>query len=161
MPFHHVPIATETVEYNGGSIEVRGIAVADMMAAVRIHGPVMAMIFAKVQDRSDLGLDQESFQRVMGDVMKEAPEVVAAIIALAADEYNDTGVDLAGKFPAPVQIECAMAIFRMTFESESMLEKLVESVIEMMAGISGALNKVQLPGSIAGIGDIAAARTFS
>ena len=91
MPFHNVTIATETVEYNGGSIEVRGIAVADMMAAVRIHGPVMAMIFAKVQDRSDLGLDQESFQRVMGDVMKEAPEVVAAIIALAADEYNDAG----------------------------------------------------------------------
>jgi hypothetical protein len=161
MPFVNVTIATEAVEYNGGTIEVRGVSVADMMAAVRVHGPVMAMIFAKVQDRSDLGLDAESFQRVMGEVMQEAPEVVAAIIALAADEYNEAGLDMAGKFPAPVQIELAMAIFRMTFESESMLEKLVESVIEMMAGISGTLNKVTLPGSIAGIGDIAAARTYS
>lgn len=157
MPFNNITIATAVVPYNGGSIELRGVSVADLIAAVRIHGPVLAMLFAKLQEREDLSLDEASFRKVVSDLTREAPEVVAAVIALAADEYTPENVAISSKLPASVQTQCLLAIFKMTFESESMLEKLVESVIEVMAGISRTLNQAQIPDSMRGIGAFDAA----
>ena len=157
MGFKNITIASKVIEYNGGTIEVRGVSVADLIAAVRVHGPVLAMLFAKVQERGDMGLDEDSIKRAMADIMAEAPEVVAAVIALAADEYGPETVLLASKLPASIQLECLIAIFYMTFESESMMEKLVESVVKLMAGISQTLNNAKVPVSLDGIGDFVAA----
>lgn len=161
MPIKNVQIATETIPFTNrdgseGSISVRGITVADLMQAAHKYGPQLVLVFGKVmKDRASL--EEADVRQTIWEVSTEFPDVLAACLAMAADEYNETGVNLMRRLPMDKQAEVLRAVFTLSFSSEGSLEKLLALAVETMAEIRLAMEKVMLPTSTSGIGESAAA----
>ena len=80
------------------------------------------------------------------------PDLVAAVIALAADDYEPDTIAVARKLNFQYQLEALEAIFHNTFQSEAELKKFMESIIRMLSGASGLVKQMRLPLSEAGFG---------
>jgi L-fucose mutarotase/ribose pyranase (RbsD/FucU family) len=136
-----------------GVFSVRGISVDDITLAAIEHGPQIALLFARLQSEdAEMAQDIRSIILTLG---REFPDLIAAIISLAADDYSPESVRIARELPFPKQAEAVEAIFRNTFTSEADVKKLVESLARMIVGVSGALTEVRLSASEIGIGDFA------
>lgn len=142
-------IPTRTIDFRGQNFEVRGIAMPDVMMAVKDYGPQLATLFAKVQSGE---LETTDVRGAVVELAQELPDVIAAIIALAADAYTPERVAVFRKLPVPVQAEAIEAVFHETFASEADVKKLMESLNRMLAAGSGALAMMNAPASTSGTG---------
>lgn len=138
MGLRDVIISKTTVNYREQSFDLRGISATDVMLAAQDYGPQMALAFAKVTAGDAI----DDTQALILDVVKELPELVAAVIAMAADDYDPKVVKIAKSLPFNTQVECVEAIFSETFYNEAEVKKLIESLTRMIAAISGALTDV-------------------
>lgn len=138
-------LPTETVSTPGGPLTVRGVALADVTALVSHHGPALAGLFKDVIKGKDITLSVEGVTALGMDALKTAPELVAELIALAADEGDLESIRIAAKLPIPVQVEAVEKIARLTFAMEGGLGKLVETVIRIAQGTSGAIGELNQP----------------
>lgn len=150
MPLKNISIPYRAVKVGDGEISVRGISLSDLMTIVNVYGPQASMAFSRIQ-RGD-SLESSDVRVLIGTLAQEFPDMFAAAIALAADEYDAETIDMLKKVPFHKQIEVIEAIFSLTFTSEGEIKKLLESLSEMLAEVSGALMTVRLPSSI-GIGE--------
>jgi hypothetical protein len=89
------------------------------------------------------------------------PEVAAAVIALASDDYAPETVAVAKQLPFNTQVELVEAIFHETFHSEADVKKLIASLTKMITAASGALTEIGPQISLDGIGGLDAQRPFS
>lgn len=158
MPITNVQIATAVIPFKNkdgtdGTIEVRGITVADLMQAAHKYGPQLVMVFSKItKDAESLATDKD-VRTAIWEVTTEFPDLLAAVLAMAADEYNDAGIKIMRRLPLDVQAEVLRNVFTLSLSSEGSLEKLVALVVEWMADIRGAMETVTLdPTSTTGIG---------
>jgi len=149
MGLRDITIHSTTIKYREQDITVRGISGSDLMIAAQDYGPEMALIFGKVTDGTFEGDTKKAIMTFVSDL----PEVVAAAIALASDEYDPEMVALAAKLPTPVQIELIEAIFHETFYSEAEVKKLIESLRRMITAVSGVLTEVAPLSSMNGTGE--------
>ena len=144
----HIP--TTTIDVPGGSFAVRGLSLKDITCLVSEHGPAAALVFGKVVNGDRIELtDVKSF---ISSVMPQAPSLIAAAIALAAEEYDEEGIRQAGRLTFQKQIEALEAIFHNTFASEAELKKFVESIVKLLAGATQAVQQMRLPLSELGYG---------
>lgn len=162
MPIKNVKIATDVVPYKNkdgseGSIEVRGITVSDVMQAAHKYGPQLILVFGKLKSDGSESLQDKDVRSLIWEVSTEMPDVLAAILAMAADEYNDAGVEIMRKLPLDKQAEVLTAVFSLSFASEGSLEKLVALMVEWMGQVRQAMETVTGRTSLTGIGDSAAA----
>lgn len=134
------------------SFEVRAVSTNDLMALVSEHGATLALVFSKLSNSESGAVTGDSVRDLIFDVAREFPDIAAAIIALAADEYTEDGMNFARDIPFTVQVEAIEAVFGLTFASEGSLKKLLESLTKMIVGVSGTLAKAELPSQI-GTGD--------
>lgn len=131
-------IIRASVDYRGQPIELRGLTAEDVIRAAHDFGPQLALLFGKIST-GDMVADGD-VKKTIAHLSTEFPGVIAACIALAADDYP-SGVENARKLPVAVQIECVEAVFNETFYSEAELEKFMESLSRLMEAGSGALTK--------------------
>lgn len=150
MGLRNITIQRTTVTYNGEPIAVRGLSASDIMTAARDYAPQMALAFNEVVSNGQIG-DMKSAIMKVAD---EFPELVAAAIALASDEYDDESVKTAGQLPFPTQLELVEGIFNETFTSEAEVKKLIESLTRMMLAASGALTEINGSDLLTGIGEL-------
>lgn len=141
---------------DGQSFDVRGLAAMDVMALVHTHGKALSLAFGKIM-ASGKGepISEELVRKMLASVGSDAPELLAAIIALASDAYDEQGIQLAGQLPFLTQVQAGMAIFNLSFTSETEVKKLVESLAGAITMIAANLT-TPLP-SLAGISESAAA----
>ena len=149
MGLRDIQIHRTTVMYREQPIEVRGICAADLMVAAQDYGPEIALIFGKVTS-GDFDGDIKKAMMAFG---REVPNVVGAVIALAADDYDPEMVETAAKLPFNVQTELVEAIFNETFYSEADVKKLIESLTRMIAAVSGVLAETMPSNLVTGIGE--------
>lgn len=164
MPITNVYIPTETITFKNkdgsdGSIEVRGITVADVMQAAHKYGPQLVATFGKVWSSGGKSLQEAEVRNLIWEVSTEFPDVLAAVLAMAADEYNAAGITLMRRLPMDKQAEVVRAVFGLSFASEGSLEKLVALVVEWLGEVRKAMEAVTLAPqtSSTGIGASAAA----
>jgi hypothetical protein len=162
VPITNVMISTESIEHTNqdgskGCIEVRGIAVADLMQAAHKYGPQLVLAFSKLQSNGSDSLQDKDVRTLIWEVSTEIPDVLAAVLAMAADEYNAAGVELMRKLPLDKQAEVMTAVFSLSFASEGSLEKLVALMVEWMGQVRQAMGAVTRQTSTTGTGDFAAA----
>lgn len=151
MGLRNIKIHTTTVMYRDEPIEVRGISASDLFMAAQDYGPQIALLFGKFTS-GDMDAD---FKKHIGMFMKEAPELLGAVIAIATDDYCPEAIEIAKKLPGSVQVELVEAIFNETFYSEAEVKKLMESLSRMIQATSGVLKEVSLPpGSLGSIGEL-------
>lgn len=155
MGLRNIVIARHRIDLGDGqSFEVRGISLFDIMSVLNDYGPQMALMFGKImaQKAENGGLDNATVRKVIADVSGEFPDVLAAAIALASDDYTPATVEIAKQLPMMHQIAAIEAIFSLTFKSEGDIKKLIESLTEMMVAATGTLKAAMLSPLPNGIG---------
>lgn len=153
MGLRNIVIHRQTVQVDEGqSFEVRGISLFDIMRVLGDYGPQMALAFGKITAREPgTRLDNAEVRERISALAKEFPDLLAAAIALASDDYSKDAMTIAKQLPMAAQIAAVEAIFALTFRSEAEVGKLVESLVRAMASTTEALNTTDLT-SLRGIG---------
>ncbi|PZQ95195.1 MAG: hypothetical protein DI533_20300 [Cereibacter sphaeroides] len=115
----------------------------------------MAKVFGDVIAQAKAGkkttFTNADTMEAIRQIVPQVPEVAIALIAMAADDYTNEGIEAAGRLPMGVQIEAMQKTFEVTFESDAELKKLGESLLTSIAQMTGSLKKMQLPLSELGI----------
>ena len=155
MGLRNIVIARRRIDLGDNqAFEVRGISLFDIMSVLNEYGPQMALMFGKVmaQKAEKGGLDNAAVRKAISDVSGEFPDVLAAVIALASDDYTPETIEIAKQLPMMSQIAAVEAIFALTFKSEGDVKKLIESLTEMMVAATGTLKTAMLSPLPNGIG---------
>lgn len=129
-------IFTETVPFRGGSVTVRGLALDDI--TVLLHNKLadlddlMALYGDHVDDRVAI---TATAQYAIG-LVRRSPDLVATIIALAADEPEMES--RARRLPLPVQVNIIERIVELTFVEAGGVKKFVESLMQLLTKVRPA-----------------------
>ena len=155
MRLRDIVIQTTTIPVGETtSFEVRGISMNDLMVAASDYGPQLGVVFGKLQSGE---IETDDDRSTIMRLSREFPDLLAAIICLAADDYAPEMVAKMRRAPVTVTVDAVEAIFKLTFASEADIKKLMESLTRMIVAGSGALKAASGPTSGTGIGASAAA----
>lgn len=113
---------------------VRALGLTDVGNLIESHLHDLDTLFDRVAAGGDV------FAPGVGDnimlmLVKDAPEIAAHIIAMAADEPG--AVVQAGTLPMPVQLEALVKIFNLTFTDYGGPKKFFETVMSLYAKAKG------------------------
>lgn len=123
----------ETVEFKGGSLSVRGLSLDDVTTLLRHHLDDLDAILEMYARDVDPNFASAATAQYAIKLVREAPGLVANIIALANDQPDYA--DNARRLPLPVQIELLKAIGRLTFEEVGGAKKFFESLATLMGSM--------------------------
>lgn len=144
MKLSRIPILRETIDVREEvDFQVRGINISDLMSLMQSHAPVAMVLWRKLQE-DDKELMTSDVRNVFSEVAAEFPDLVAAIIAMAADDNSVDGRTIARQLPADVQSLALEAIFRLSFQSESTLEKLASLAAKAIQGAMRVVESARL-----------------
>lgn len=124
MALSDIVIPTQTIEYRGVKFVVHGVTANDVMRmmfdAEKDVGRALDA-FEKAQ-----GADSADASRMIALLLREVPELVARLIASAADEPTAWPTVL--RLPVSVQAEALSAVWNLTFEEPDSVKKFVASL---------------------------------
>ena len=151
MGIRDIVILTDTVKVDEKvSFEVRGLSLNDLMLVAFDYGPQISTVFAKMQAGD---FDTADLRGAVLDASREFPDLLAALICMAADDYEPEIVQRIKKVQAHVTADAIEKVFTLTFRSEADVKKLVESLTRMFVAGTATLSQVTSPASGTGIGD--------
>lgn len=154
MGLRDVVIKTKTIPAGDTTFEVRGISMTDVIIAASDYGPQLTLVFQKLKSGE---IESDGIKEALMGLAREFPELLAALVCMASDEYDEAMVAKVQKFPPTVTLEALEAIFSLTFASEAEVKKFIESLTRMIAAGSGALTTALGQPSQIGTGDSVAA----
>ena len=126
-------VASVSLPGSGGDITVRGLSLDDIAVLMNEHLTDIDGLVAIHANSMTQDARVEEMARFAISIAKDAPALVANVIALAADEPGQ--VANARRLPLPVQVEILKKILTLTFEEAGGFPKFVESLTMMMAGM--------------------------
>lgn len=156
MGLRDYELPTETVQIDAkNSFTVRGISFEDITRLVNKHGPVLVLVYGKFTEmKGKHDLRPETLGMLVQSVIGQFPEAVADMIAVAAEEPDQTAK--ISRLPVGIQFDAIEKIIRLTFSGEGDLKKLVEIVTRMAEGVKGSMESLNAPtASGSGIGAFA------
>jgi hypothetical protein len=134
-------------------VELRGLTASDLMMLVTHYGPNLAKTFETLMPKARAKtLTENDVKTALLAALRDAPDMVGNLIALANDDYTEEGREAACGMPLEDQIGMLNVILQETFSSEASVKKLVESLRETYLMISGTLVGIKFP-SQNGIGE--------
>lgn len=157
MPLSDYQPPKETVKFPGGEFQVRGIALKDVAILFETNRHAVDEIYVTLAAREGQEINEATVVEVVRNIVEVTPSLVAAVIALAADEYTKT--EIVGQLPVPVQIEALEAIGRLTFVDLAGAKKFVAGIVSilrnmipnpqtMTASPNGILSSATSPGTL-------------
>jgi hypothetical protein len=119
----------ETVEFKGGSFQVKGLSLNDVSTLVQANLSDMEQLFGLFDKAVGNGANMD-IGGLASTLIAHAPGFVAATIALACTEQDDFEVRLeaARILPMPVQIDAIKKIGAVTFEEAGGVKKFLENL---------------------------------
>lgn len=139
MPLREYIPKTETVSFPGGSFNVRAISLPDVAIIVDVHEYAISLIADKIRNRKEMfesgdeAMVHEAVVELASELVREAPVLVANLIAICADERDS--MEQASKLPITVQIEAMMKIVGLTFTDLAAIKKLAADVMKLVRGM--------------------------
>lgn len=124
---------TETVDFNGQKLEVRGLGLAHITTLVAKHRDVLAELYTKAISGQLEGSAQDIALRMIKDFVPLASMTIAMGLGSSSLEKQATK---AAQLPLLIQVELLEKIFRLTLVNEGGLEKLMEIVTGAAAGMA-------------------------
>lgn len=126
---------------------VRGLNPTDVFGIYYRHTGQLAALFEKLIEgfQQNGAFDTADIQTVALDLIKDAPMVMAEIIAAAADgnpddsESWEADVGIARRFTFPVQADALAKIGELTFTSEMPPGKFLSLVVGLVARATGQI----------------------
>lgn len=123
-------LQTETVEFPGGEITIRGLTFPDIAQLVEVNRDALAPLFDKYSGRKPEKIVNEDAGDIVLDILTAAPAAVTNIIALAADAPDQ--FDLIAQIPIGAQIEIVIKIGELTFKTNGGAGNLAAVVTKMV-----------------------------
>ena len=114
MAFTYSPVK-ETVGFEGGSIEIRGLTFPDLAKLIDVNRESILPIVEKYRGHSGDELLMEKGGEILLDVVTSAPVLVAHVICLAADlegEFNQIA-----QLPLGIMVQLIERIVDLTFRT--------------------------------------------
>lgn len=139
MPLREYTPKTETINFPGGSFNVRAISLSDLSVLVDVHEFAISLIAEKIQNRREmLGSEDEAMVReavvdLATELIRETPILVGNLIAICADERD--AMEQASKLSITVQIEAVTKIAGLTFTDLASIKKLAADVMQLVRGM--------------------------
>lgn len=133
MSIHDYKPATAEVEFKGGTLSVRGLALDDVAVLMRSHLHDLDKLIDIYRNKVDDSAAIASAAQYMIALGREAPGLVANIIALACDDGDN--VPAYRKLSMPVMVRATDTIIRLTFEEAGGPKKFAESLMEIFRGM--------------------------
>ena len=134
MGLKDLVIPTETIKTSGGEFTVRGLSFTDILQLAGKYFPIMSELFDQFAGASIDNISEAQKRGIAATLVREAPDAVAEVIALASGEMDAETIAIAKSLTGPTQIEALNKIGRLTFVSEDDLGKAVAAVVQMMQG---------------------------
>lgn len=139
-------IPTVEVSYSSGGqkygFHVRGLSDEDLLILVRDHQEQIKVAFAKLESmNADMGADMSNADiTAFGTVLLEVvPELVAQLIALAADKPDKASVSMVRRMPAPLRLRALEMIWQLTVVDTGGLGPFLDLVLRLTRSLrSGA-----------------------
>ena len=122
-------------------LNVRGLSVQDLTTAIRTHKDSLNKAFSLAEGRLEEDQDLTEFGM---ELMEQFPDLVALLIALAADMPDRAGE--VKHLPAPVQLKLMMAVYEMTIEDTGGLQDFLQQVfaiLKQVKTVTHSLNSTQ------------------
>lgn len=139
MGLRDLKIPEEVVEIPGGSFAVRGLNTDDMAYLIRKHGASMEKAYASFADSNE-NFTPEDLKDFLVPLLEYAPELLAELIACAADDME--AVPVARRLPFPSQVDALEKIAQLTFEVAGGPKKFLETVTRLLQGTTGLLQSL-------------------
>lgn len=135
MPIADYQPLTAEVALNskGGSLSVRGLALDDVAVLMRSHLVDLDKLINIYQGQSQDAEAVAVFTKYAVTLAKEAPGLMASIIALGCDDGDN--VPAYRKLSLPITVRAVEQIVRLTFEEAGGPKKFVESLMEIFRGM--------------------------
>lgn len=129
---------TADVPFPGGSVTVRGLTPSEVAELIKSFKDDAIKIYTliKSMDIDSLKTDNDFFARMIS-VVSDVPNLVAKLIAVAADEPDE--YEHVKKLPLALQFDIICKIGEMTFTVDGDLKKLLANMVEKMGGVNGLL----------------------
>jgi hypothetical protein len=116
MALRDVVIETDSVQYNGQDIPLRGINANDIKIILVRNRQSINLLF-NLAERKGVGaaedLTEDRLKDIAGTAITELPVLVSTVIAQVSDDIDHAA--LVERLPVPVQFDCLRKIARMTF----------------------------------------------
>ena len=144
MALRDIIIETDSVEYNGQSIPLRGISPNDIKTILtrnRLSADLLFNIAEREGVKSPEDLTEETIKKIVNTSISELPTLVATIIAQCADDI--LFADVAERLPAPVQFDCLRKIARMTFTDATNFGEFLGNVVAAVKSVSSLSPRMQ------------------
>lgn len=125
---------TRVIPFKGGSFAVKGLSLSDITNLVRYHLPDLEALF-EIGDKAlggKVDITEEDVGKIALAVAEQAPGFMANLIALAAEESSEEGIQAASKLPFPVQVMTLVTIADLTFSEVGGVKKALESVAGLL-----------------------------
>lgn len=127
---------TLQVKTKRATFDVRGLSFLDLAELLKVHHNDLESLFALYEKDSAAGaISNIAMARYATTLIKEAPGLVAHIIALAADE--PTMVDNASRLPLLAQTDALQKIGKLTFEEVGGVKKLFQMIGNLATDLRG------------------------
>lgn len=119
----------------GNSFAVRGFSLEDITLLIDEQGEAVQKFFDEYSKDGQFRSDASPIAAIM-DVLKQAPDLAASIIARAADEPGTE--PKIKKLPIGVQLDAIQKVADLTFEASGGPGNFVETVVSLMRGLGSA-----------------------
>lgn len=124
MALSDIVIPTKTMTYRGTSFTVHGVTANDVMRMLFEAEHDVGRALDAIEKLKDA--DEAASRDLIAVLLRETPELVARVIASAADEPGSWSTVL--KLPVSVQAEALAAVWDLTFEEPESVKKFVVSL---------------------------------
>jgi hypothetical protein len=125
------------------SVSVRGLSINDCAQIIESHLGAVLAAFKAMEDSwtKDAGFDEGAMMRLIFCATNTAPELVADIISLAADEPEARS--MVSTTPFTFQVSALVSIFKLTFEAGGGLGNFLATLREVRLGVESAMTPLQ------------------
>lgn len=129
MALSDLVLPTHDVVVGSGKFSVRGVAASDLAWLMQHHDKELEYLIDAAKRLDDQALDdKDAVTGFLRAIVKNLPELAAAIIACASDDRTEGAVSKAKQLPLPVQLDALLAVGRLTFEAYGGVKKFADDL---------------------------------
>ncbi len=139
-------LKTETINFEGGEIIVRGLTVPDITQLVQVHQDSAVAIYEKFTGKNANQLTEQTVESVALELLGKFPSAIAHLLYLCdAEREPESTVDVYAGLPVDVQVAALEAIATLTFAMQGGLKNFVETVARIAANAGGLSKELRKP----------------
>lgn len=140
MALRDIIVETDSVDYNGQTIPLRGITPNDIKTVLkrnRLSADLLFNLAERKGIKSAEDLTEDAIKNIAHSSITELPVLVATLIAQCSDDVDS--YEIVERLPVPVQFECLRKIARMTFSDATNFGEFLGNVLAAAKTIGSSL----------------------